>query len=93
MIDRYLELIFDEVDSSFDLTLTEGNAEVGVSFGDVQEIYIHDERYEGAYTVTPSRETQTLPTSGLLMSHDVVVNPIPPQYGLITYNGSIITVS
>lgn len=82
MIDRYLELQFDEVDSTLDLT-----------FGEVQEIYVHDERYEGSYEVTPSAETQTLPTSGLLMSHDVVVNPIPSQYGLITYNGSILTVS
>lgn len=93
MIDRYLELIFDEVDSSFDLSLTEDSTEIGVSFGDVQEIYIHDDRYEGSYEVTPSRETQTLLTSGLLMSQDVIVNPIPPQYGLITYNGSTITVS
>lgn len=82
MIDRYLELQFDELDSILDLT-----------FGEVQEIYVHDERYEGSYEVTPSAETQTLPTSGLLMSHDVVVNPIPSQYGLITYNGSILTVS
>lgn len=82
MIDRYLELQFDELDSTLDLT-----------FGEVLEIYVHDEGYEGSYEVTPSREAQTLPTSGLLMSQDVVVNPIPPQYGLITYNGSTITVS
>ena len=50
-------------------------------------------RYDGAYEVTPTRYTQTLPTEGKLLSADVIVNPIPSNYGLITYNGSFIMVS
>lgn len=49
--------------------------------------------YEGAYTITPSGETQTLPTYGRLLTNNIVVNPIPNNYGLITDNGSSITVS
>ena len=49
--------------------------------------------YEGSYTITPSGETQTLPTYGRLLTNNIVVNPIPNNYGLITYNGSTITVS
>ena len=49
--------------------------------------------YGGPYEVTPTRYTQTLPTEGTLMSGNVKVNPIPSNYGLITYNGSVITVS
>ena len=49
--------------------------------------------YEGSYEVTPSAEQQTLGTAGRTLSFDVVVNPIPSNYGLITYNGSTITVS
>ena len=49
--------------------------------------------YEGAYTVTPSGSTQTLSTAGMKMTGNVVVNPIPSNYGLITWNGSTITVS
>lgn len=49
--------------------------------------------YEGSYEVTPSAETQTLNTSGLMMSQDVTINPIPSNYGLITWNGSTLTVS
>lgn len=49
--------------------------------------------YDGAYTVTPSEETQTLGTSSRLLSQDVVINPIPSNYGLITYDGSVIRVS
>lgn len=49
--------------------------------------------YDGAYEVTPTRETQTLQTQGKALVGNVVVNPIPSNYGLITYNGSVLTVS
>lgn len=49
--------------------------------------------YSGPYEVTPSRETQTLETAGKRCSQNIVVNPIPSNYGLITYNGSTLTVS
>lgn len=49
--------------------------------------------YEGAYEVTPSRETQVLETEGFLMSAPVIVHPIPRNYGFITYNGFEILVS
>lgn len=49
--------------------------------------------YHGVYEVTPSPETQILGTQGKLLEEDVVVNPIPSNYGLITWNGVVITVS
>lgn len=49
--------------------------------------------YDGPYEATPSRETQTLGTENLMMARNVTINPIPSNYGLITYNGSILTVS
>ena len=49
--------------------------------------------YAGPYTVTPSPETQVLETHGLVMTGNVTVNPIPSNYGLITWNGSVLTVS
>lgn len=51
------------------------------------------ETYTGPYTVTPSDETQTLETADKIMSHNVTINPIPSNYGLITWNGSVLTVS
>lgn len=50
-------------------------------------------KYTGEYEVTPTQQTQTLLTEGLKMTANVVVNPIPSNYGKITYNGSVITVS
>lgn len=54
---------------------------------------IYPDTYTGSYTVTPSQSTQILETDHLMMAHNVTINPIPSNYGLITYNGSILTVS
>lgn len=49
--------------------------------------------YDGPVVVTPSQQTQVLPTNGTRLTSNIKVNPIPSNYGLITWNGSIITVS
>lgn len=49
--------------------------------------------YHGAYEVTPSLETQTLHTQGDYLAADIIINPIPNNYGLITWNGSTLMVS
>lgn len=49
--------------------------------------------YHGAYTVTPTRTRQVLETHGTDLVSDIVVEPIPSNYGLITWNGSTLTVS
>ena len=49
--------------------------------------------YGGNYEVTPSTEEQILPTSGKILARDITINPIPNNYGLIAWNGSVLTVS
>lgn len=49
--------------------------------------------YSGRYEVTPSESTQVLETAYHKMTANVVVNPIPSNYGRITWNGTVITVS
>lgn len=69
-------------------------ARVDVSLGNsIVKEYVDTEAYTGEYEVTPSSETQTLDTTGKRMTRPVVVNPIPSNYGLITWNGSFLTVS
>ena len=59
-----------------------------------QEIVAHGTpSYTGVYEATPSAVTQTFETDGYRMTQNFVVNPIPSNYGLITWNGSVITVS
>lgn len=55
--------------------------------------YVERDPYTGAYEITPSAETQVLETKNLRMTDDITINPIPSNYGLITWNGSTLTVS
>ena len=51
------------------------------------------EIYEGEYEFTPTQSTQTISIENKMAVQDITINPIPNNYGLITWNGSIITVS
>lgn len=54
---------------------------------------VRPESYTGPYHVTPAAESQVLETTDMIMDEDVVIDPIPSNYGLITWNGSTLTVS
>ena len=49
--------------------------------------------YTGPTVWTPTGSAQTIPTNGYFMTDDITIDPKPNNYGLITYNGGIITVS
>ena len=49
--------------------------------------------YPGPYIVMPGPEAQVLQTSGLRMTGDVTVAPVPNNYGLIEWNGSRLRIS
>lgn len=68
------------------------DAPLSATFGEVQYITIAD-WYEGEYEITPSPEAQTLPISGKTATQDITIGAIPNNYGLITWNGSTLTVS
>lgn len=51
------------------------------------------EFYRGDYEYTPTQNTQTVEINGLLATQNITINPIPSNYGLITWNGSTLTVS
>lgn len=68
------------------------NMKVSVGNPIVKE-YIEVQAYMGEYDVVPSAEEQVLETAGKRMLRDVVVAPIPNNYGLITWNGTALTVS
>ena len=59
----------------------------------VARVFVERPLYEGEVEVTPSSETQVLETKNFRMGDNVTINPIPQNYGLITWNGSTITVS
>ena len=49
--------------------------------------------YRGPYEITPTSEAQVMATGGHTMTADLIIDPIPSNYGLITWNGSTLTVS
>lgn len=54
-------------------------------FGEMQTA--HDiAPYEGDYEVSPTTEPQVLSTANRLLNKNIVINPIPGQYGLVTYD-------
>lgn len=61
-------------------------------FGEIEVIHDMD-YYEGSYEATPSSEEQIFVTGNKTMLQNFVVKPIPSNYGLITWNGSYLTVS
>lgn len=77
-----------EGSAELDLLIPE-SGEVG-TFTAIREAY---PAYEGSYEVTPSNEKQIFSTTLKTMIEDFVVNPIPSNYGLITWNGLGIKVS
>lgn len=49
--------------------------------------------YDGAVEFTPVDTTQTIATAGKVLSQNITINPIPSNYGKISWNGSVLTVS
>lgn len=76
------------------LEVTFSPAAMDVSTGTpVAREYVQVPWYEGEYEITPAAEAQTIPTSMLRMHEDLVVGPIPSNYGLISWSGFGIRVS
>ena len=55
--------------------------------------FVERTAYTGPTEFTPSSETQTVSVKNFRMTDDITINPIPQNYGLITWDGSTITVS
>lgn len=62
--------------------------------GTVIKVMEHDlPVYTGETVVTPSTTEQVLATAEKVVKRNIIINPIPSNYGLITWNGSTLTVS
>lgn len=69
-----------------------GGENLKAEFGTVIEIPVTD-YYEGEYNITPTTQEQIVPIIGLTARRNITVGAIPSNYGLITWNGSTLTVS
>lgn len=76
----------------FDMTVAEQNVSVDMSVA-TPIVTSTVDPYDGPTEATPSGEEQVFQTADKRMLENFVVHPIPSNYGLITYNGTYITVS
>lgn len=74
------------------MTVAVTQVEIPVSIGAEYALISVDE-YDGSYEFTPSSEQQTISIAGKMAAEDITIKPIPSNYGLITWNGSALTVS
>lgn len=49
--------------------------------------------YDGPLEFVPSGEPQTVLTAGTVLHEDITISAVPSNWGRISWNGSIITVS
>ena len=75
-----------------EINLSVGDSD-GLSLSAGEVVNIGADLYEGSYEWTPAVTAQTIPINGLQAKADIVIKPIPNNYGLVTYDGSTITVS
>ena len=54
---------------------------------------ISSETYTGPYVYTPTQYTQTIDISRKTATQNITINPIPTDYGKITWDGAVLTVS
>lgn len=73
------------------VTILDGDFSQGITddgeYGNFLEVKT-GEAYTGETEVTPTNEVQTLQTRGLLVGENITINPIPKNYGLVTWDGT-----
>ena len=87
VIDGELSLLFDEI-ADCSLIIPESG-----EFGVITAMRENYPAYDGPMEITPTDEPQTLETTMRSLIDNIVINPIPSDYGKITWNGSTLTVS
>ena len=86
------DVTFRSSDQRFTAEMRGSPERFSADFRSLQTVVDVDD-YTGPYTFTPAASPQIVPTSGLRMIDNVTINPVPSDYGHISWNGSVITVS
>lgn len=87
-----IEFLIDDIDP-IDFLIADNQESLPMDLGTPLVITGVFPDYEGVYHVTPSDEVQILSTRNTSMYENVTIDPIPSNYGRVTYNGTFITIS
>ena len=89
-----VDMTLDESQTLYEMTVESTNEEVTLSNDTVINVSISRvPKWEGEYTFTPADEAIELETEGKMMEQNLVINPIPSNYGKISWNGVYLMVS
>ena len=86
------EMTVAETVQEFDLSASATTQKYNIVHSEAINVQFYPE-YQGEVTVTPTAETQILQTKDTALLSNITINPIPSNYGLIEYNGSVLRVS
>lgn len=76
------------------VSITVNPQTMGIGFSPpIAREYVDRDPYTGNYTIAPGTEEQVLSTKNLWMTDNITIEAIPQNYGLITWNGTVLTVS
>ena len=53
--------------------------------------YATNEPFDGSYEYIPSEETQTVSIEGKRATENIIIRPIPSNYGRVAWTGTVLT--
>lgn len=59
-----------------------------VNFGEIHEVEVTSDWYEGSYEFTPTQSEQTVLIAKQTAKTDIKINPIPKNYGKVSQIGN-----
>lgn len=84
---EYINVTFTE-EQAFTCSF-EDTATMDITLGEIYRPAV----YDGVIEVSSEQTVQVLETQGKLMPANIIIDPVPSYYGLITWNGAVLTVS
>lgn len=89
-----VNMTLDESQTQYEMTIESNLEEVTLSNDTVINVSVSKiPKWEGEYTFTPTDEAIVLDTEGKMMEDKLTINPIPSNYGKISWNGIFLMVS
>ena len=92
MIPLVVNCTVAESTQQYNMTVSEQTVAVDAEIS-VQIVAGITPEFEGDYEYTPRSESITIPCAEYKMLDNITINPVPSNYGLITWNGAFLTVS
>lgn len=85
-----IKVQFSKSKERLNAEFAKNDASFVAKFADYQQVTILKgiDPYTGAYEITPQAEPQTIETAGKYMEQDMIIHPIPKEYGRVTYDQS-----